>query len=77
MLQIILQTQIASDEGYFSFKKVAQGIPNRLIRRHSHVFGDMEVFLRRNPSKSGTYQSPRERKDSRNSPIIESKTQSV
>ncbi|BBA79144.1 nucleoside triphosphate pyrophosphohydrolase [cyanobacterium endosymbiont of Rhopalodia gibberula] len=43
LLQVILQAQIASDEGYFSLKEVVQGITNKLIRRHPHVFGDIEV----------------------------------
>ncbi|YAI81677.1 MAG: nucleoside triphosphate pyrophosphohydrolase [cyanobacterium endosymbiont of Rhopalodia sterrenbergii] len=43
LLQVILQAQIASDEGRFSLKEVAQGIINKLIRRHPHVFGDIEV----------------------------------
>ncbi|MGP0129229.1 MAG: nucleoside triphosphate pyrophosphohydrolase [cyanobacterium endosymbiont of Rhopalodia musculus] len=43
LLQVILQAQIASDEGHFSLKEVAQGITNKLIRRHPHIFGDIEV----------------------------------
>lgn len=43
LLQVILQAQIASDQGHFSLKEVAQGITEKLIRRHPHVFGDVEV----------------------------------
>ncbi len=43
LLQVVLQAQIASDEGQFSLKEVAQGITEKLIRRHPHVFGDVEV----------------------------------
>jgi XTP/dITP diphosphohydrolase len=43
LLQVILQAQIASDKGHFSLKEVAQGITDKLIRRHPHVFGDIEV----------------------------------
>jgi XTP/dITP diphosphohydrolase len=43
LLQVILQAQIASDRGQFSLKEVAQGITEKLIRRHPHVFGEVEV----------------------------------
>ena len=38
-LQVVLQAQVAQDSGYFSLKEVAQGIAEKLIRRHPHVFG--------------------------------------
>jgi XTP/dITP diphosphohydrolase len=43
LLQVILQAQIARDRGQFSLKEVAQGITEKLIRRHPHVFGEVEV----------------------------------
>ncbi len=43
LLQVVLQAQIASDFGHFSLKEVACGITQKLIRRHPHVFGDLEV----------------------------------
>lgn len=43
LLQVVLQAQIASEEGQFSLTEVAQGITQKLIRRHPHVFGDVEV----------------------------------
>ncbi len=43
LLQVVLQAQIASDFGHFSLKEVACGISQKLIRRHPHVFGDLEV----------------------------------
>jgi XTP/dITP diphosphohydrolase len=43
LLQVVLQAQIASEQGQFSLKEVAQGISEKLIRRHPHVFGDVEV----------------------------------
>lgn len=43
LLQVVLQAQIASEEGQFSLTEVAQGISEKLIRRHPHVFGDVEV----------------------------------
>ncbi len=43
LLQVVLQAQIASESGQFSLKEVAQGITQKLIRRHPHVFGDVSV----------------------------------
>jgi XTP/dITP diphosphohydrolase len=40
LLQVVLQAQIASEYGDFSLKEVAEGISQKLIRRHPHVFGD-------------------------------------
>ena len=43
LLQVVLQAQVAQDSGYFSLKEVAQGIAEKLIRRHPHVFAELEV----------------------------------
>jgi XTP/dITP diphosphohydrolase len=44
LLQVVLQAQIAAEEGKFSLTEVAQGITQKLIRRHPHVFGDVETL---------------------------------
>lgn len=43
LLQVVLQAQIASEDKQFSLLEVAQGISQKLIRRHPHVFGDVSV----------------------------------
>lgn len=43
LLQVVLQAQVASDAGEFNLATVANGIADKLIRRHPHVFGDVEV----------------------------------
>jgi XTP/dITP diphosphohydrolase len=43
LLQVVLQAQIASETEQFSLTDVAQGIREKLIRRHPHVFGDVKV----------------------------------
>ncbi|WP_024546467.1 nucleoside triphosphate pyrophosphohydrolase [Picosynechococcus sp. NKBG15041c] len=40
LLQVILQAQIAQEYGHFSLQEVAEGISQKLIRRHPHVFGE-------------------------------------
>ena len=43
LLQVVLQAQIASEAGNFSLTEIAQGITQKLIRRHPHVFGNISV----------------------------------
>ncbi len=43
LLQIVLQSQIANEEERFNVSQVIQGIHSKIVRRHPHVFGDVEV----------------------------------
>lgn len=43
LLQVVFQSQIASEEGSFTFDDVAKGIADKLVRRHPHVFGDVQA----------------------------------
>ena len=43
LLQVVLQAQVASDNQEFDLATVANGIADKLIRRHPHVFGDVNV----------------------------------
>ncbi|MEK7787896.1 MAG: nucleoside triphosphate pyrophosphohydrolase, partial [Chloroflexota bacterium] len=43
LLQVVLQTQIAIDDGEFRMADVIADINAKLIRRHPHVFGDLKV----------------------------------
>src|SRR6185437_8310929 len=38
LLQVVLQAQIAQDNGHFTIEDVAQGINEKMIKRHPHVF---------------------------------------
>lgn len=38
--QVVLQAQIAADNGTFTIDDVCRGINEKIIRRHPHVFGD-------------------------------------
>jgi MazG family protein len=40
LLQVIYHTQMAEEQGSFVFADVVQGICDKMIRRHPHVFGD-------------------------------------
>ena len=43
LLQIMLHTQIATDDGEFQMADVLRRINQKMIRRHPHVFGDVDV----------------------------------
>jgi MazG family protein len=43
LLQVTFHAQIAADEGRFDIDDVAEGLVAKLVHRHPHVFGDIEV----------------------------------
>ncbi len=43
LLHIFLQAQIAAEEGAFTLADVVRGITTKIIRRHPHVFGELEL----------------------------------
>jgi tetrapyrrole methylase family protein / MazG family protein len=43
LLQIALHSQIAEEAGEFTIADVIAGISRKMVRRHPHVFGDVEV----------------------------------
>jgi tetrapyrrole methylase family protein/MazG family protein len=40
LLHVVMHAQIGSERGAFDFEAIAQGIGDKMIRRHPHVFGD-------------------------------------
>ena len=43
LLQVVMQSAIAEEEGLFTLEEVIRGVQEKMIRRHPHVFGDMNV----------------------------------
>lgn len=43
LMQVVMHARIAEEEGYFTMEDVIQGIIDKMIRRHPHVFGNAEV----------------------------------
>jgi len=43
LLQVVFHAQIAAEENRFGIEEVARAIVDKLIRRHPHVFADVEV----------------------------------
>lgn len=43
LLQVVLHSQIAKDNGEFDIEDVAKELSDKLVHRHPHVFGNTEV----------------------------------
>src|SRR5262245_51250938 len=43
LFQIVFQSRIAEEQGWFDFEAVAAAISEKLIRRHPHVFGSTRL----------------------------------
>lgn len=43
LLQVVFHAQVAQEAGEFQFQDVLRSIIEKMIRRHPHVFGDVEV----------------------------------
>jgi MazG family protein len=43
LLQVVFHAQIGAEAGTFDVDEVAEGLVAKLVRRHPHVFGDVEV----------------------------------
>jgi tetrapyrrole methylase family protein/MazG family protein len=43
LLQVVFHAQMAAEEGAFDVDDVAEGLVRKLVHRHPHVFGDVEV----------------------------------
>jgi tetrapyrrole methylase family protein/MazG family protein len=43
LLQIVLQAQIATEAGEFTMADIIRGINTKIIQRHPHVFGELDV----------------------------------
>lgn len=43
LFQVVIHAQLAAEEGRFTFQDVARAIADKLITRHPHVYGDLNV----------------------------------
>ena len=42
LLQVVMNAQIAEEEGFFTMDDVSRTVSDKLVRRHPHVFGNSE-----------------------------------
>ena len=43
LLQVVMHAQIAKEEGLFTMEDVVNEVAEKMVRRHPHVFGNVEV----------------------------------
>jgi MazG family protein len=43
LLQVVYHAQMAAEAGAFAFDEVARAIADKMVDRHPHVFGDLEI----------------------------------
>jgi MazG family protein len=43
LFQVVFHSRLAREQGWFDFAKVCDGIAEKLLRRHPHVFADQSV----------------------------------
>ncbi len=42
LFQVVFYAQMGLEQGHFDFEEIADGIADKMTRRHPHVFGDVE-----------------------------------
>ena len=55
LLQIVLHARIASENAEFTLEDVLKNINSKLIRRHPHIFGNVQVNSAAGVSKLGSH----------------------
>ena len=63
LLQVVFHAQIADEEQRFSIDDVAGSIVEKLVRRHPHVFGDVQVKDAKNVLENWEEIKKQERRD--------------
>ncbi len=43
LLQVVFHAQIGSEDGYFNIDDIVQAVSEKMVKRHPHVFGDMNI----------------------------------
>ena len=52
LLQVVFHAEMAREAGHFDFDQVAEGIADKMIRRHPHVFADSKIKDAQQQSKA-------------------------
>lgn len=63
LLQVVYHAQMADEAGHFSFADVARSISEKMIRRHPHVFGNVDVDSAEEQTRAWEEMKARERHD--------------
>ncbi len=72
LMQVLIHSELADEVGAFNFDDVAQGLNDKLIRRHPHVFGDVKADSADSALKTWELQKAKEKdKVSRESSVLD------
>lgn len=61
LLQVIFHAQMADEQGLFAFPDVVEGLSEKLIRRHPHVFADVQLNTESEVNRNWEAEKQRER----------------
>ncbi|WP_408955220.1 nucleoside triphosphate pyrophosphohydrolase [Natroniella sp. ANB-PHB2] len=71
LLQVVFHAQIAKEEGTFTIYHVITEVIEKLIRRHPHVFGELELENENEVISNWEEIKEQEREDKEKSPLLE------
>ena len=69
LVQTVFHAQMASEAGHFTIDDVVAGISDKLVRRHPHVFGDVQADDAREVELNWDALKEQETKGKRKSPV--------
>lgn len=72
LLQVMLHSQIASERGAFTIEDVLDGVSDKMVRRHPHVFGDTKCATSEEVKANWEKIKQSERKDSSSTASLKS-----
>src|SRR6266700_7017174 len=70
LLQVVFHARMAEEAGDFAFDDVAAAISDKMVRRHPHVFGDVEIASVAAQNEAWEAHKAAERKATGNAPSV-------
>jgi MazG family protein len=71
LMQVLLHSEMTSEVGAFDFFDVARGLDEKLIRRHPHVFGDVQADSEETAFQSWEKQKAKEKAANPNASVLD------
>lgn len=72
LLQVVFHARLAEEQGLFDFEDVAEGIAEKLVRRHPHVFSDVKFKDEAERKKAWEQAKQEERQSKRSNALPDS-----
>ena len=71
LLQVVYHSQMAREVGAFAFGDVVRAISDKMVRRHPHVFGDVQVASSAAQTRSWEVQKQAERAEAGKASVLD------